>query len=157
MLTDGFSGIIQPVRVGAQREQFDGVKEFHRVWLGPAQRSQFARADQDGDIVRRAVEKFCHLSGQQACWQIFGRPSGHRSLHYIAIHKIICAPGFGKSRIDRRLGNFNTGFSGKCQVARGVANTREHTDLCHEPGRRKFLQIILTRIWDTWHVEAIQV
>jgi hypothetical protein len=52
VLADRFRRVVQPFAVGNQCDQFDGAKEFHRVRSWPAERPQFSRADEDGDIVR---------------------------------------------------------------------------------------------------------
>jgi hypothetical protein len=56
VLTNGFHGFVQPIAIREQSDQFDGAKEFHRIWPGLAQRPKFPRTDENGDIVRRAVQ-----------------------------------------------------------------------------------------------------
>jgi hypothetical protein len=60
VLADGFRCLVQPIAVSQQRDQFDGAKEFHRVGFRLAQRPQFARTDENGDIVRRAIQELRH-------------------------------------------------------------------------------------------------
>ena len=43
-LDNGFCGIVQPIMVSQQGDQFDGTKEFYRVGPGLAQRPEFPRA-----------------------------------------------------------------------------------------------------------------
>ena len=56
-LADGFRRLIEPVRIRQQRDQFDGAEKFHCVGLRLAERPQFARTDEDGDIFRIAVQQ----------------------------------------------------------------------------------------------------
>ena len=51
-IANGFGRVIQPIRIGEQRNQFDGAKVFHRVWLWLTERLQFPGTDQDGNIIR---------------------------------------------------------------------------------------------------------
>jgi hypothetical protein len=53
-IADCFGGLIQPLTIREQREEFDGTEKLYRVWPGPAQRPQLARADENRDIFRRA-------------------------------------------------------------------------------------------------------
>ncbi len=62
VLADGFRGIVQPITLREQGDQFNGAKEFHRVGLRLAERPQFSRADENGNIVRRAVQELCQLA-----------------------------------------------------------------------------------------------
>jgi hypothetical protein len=52
ILADVFRCFVQPIRVSQQGDQFDGAKEFHRVGFLLAERPQFPRAGENGDIVR---------------------------------------------------------------------------------------------------------
>jgi len=88
-LADRFCGLVQPVRVSQQRDESNGAEKLHRVWVWPAQRPQLARAHQDGDIFRSAVQQLCHLSSQQPGWQVFCRPGRHRRLCYVVSHTSI--------------------------------------------------------------------
>ena len=63
VLADDFRGIVQPIRVSQQGDQFDGAKEFHRVGFRLAKRPQFPRAGENGDIIRRAVQELPRQSG----------------------------------------------------------------------------------------------
>jgi hypothetical protein len=65
VLPDRFCRVVQPITVRKQRDQFDGVEKLHRVRLWPAQRPQLSRADEDGDIIRRAVQQLRHFTRQQ--------------------------------------------------------------------------------------------
>ena len=51
-LADGFRGIVQPIAIREQGDQFNGAKEFHVVRFRLAERPQFPRADENGDIIR---------------------------------------------------------------------------------------------------------
>jgi len=57
VLANGFRGVIQPIRVSQQGDQFDGAKIFHRVGFRLAERPQFPRTGENGDIIRRAVQQ----------------------------------------------------------------------------------------------------
>ena len=52
VLADGFRGFVQPIAIREQSDQFDGAEEFHRVGFRLAERPQFPRADENGDIFR---------------------------------------------------------------------------------------------------------
>jgi len=70
-LADGFRRLIQPLTIRQQRDQFDGAKKLHRVRLWSAQCPQFARADENADIFRRAVQELRYLGSKQSGRQIF--------------------------------------------------------------------------------------
>jgi len=85
-LPNRFGRLIQPVAVGEQCDQFDGAEKLHRVGPGLAQRPQLSRTDENGDIIRGAVQKLRHLPRQEAGRQIFGRPACHRRLLHVVSH-----------------------------------------------------------------------
>jgi len=55
-LADGFRHLIQPLTIRQQCDEFDGAEKLYRVQIRPAQWPQFARSDENGDILRRAVQ-----------------------------------------------------------------------------------------------------
>ena len=63
-LADGFRHLIQPLTIRQQCDEFDGA----------AQWPQFARSDENGDILLHAVQQLRHLDSQQPGRQILRRP-----------------------------------------------------------------------------------
>jgi len=55
---------VQPFTISQQRDKLDGAEKLHRVRVRPAQWPQLAGTDENGDIVRRAVQQLRHMSRQ---------------------------------------------------------------------------------------------
>ena len=82
-LPNRFRRFVQPFTICQQRNQFNGTKKLHRVRVWPTQWPQFARADENRNIFRRAVQQLGHLSSEQPGRQVFRRPRRHCCLRYV--------------------------------------------------------------------------
>lgn len=85
-MADCLSHLIQPIGISEQRNQFSGAKVFYGIGLWLPKRLKFSGADEDGNIIGRAVQELRPLSRQQARRKIPSSPGCHRRLNHLISH-----------------------------------------------------------------------
>jgi hypothetical protein len=73
-LADGFRRLIQPFPIRQQHDEFDGAEKLHCIRVWTVEWTQLTRSNEQGDILRRAIQQLRHLRSKQPGRQIFRRP-----------------------------------------------------------------------------------